>query len=139
MTQKHLYLDFDGVLHPNFVDKGQLFSHMQKLTKAIEGKQLRVVISSSWRFHEDLGYLRSLFEPTTQSQIVGCTGPAYIGKWARWNEIIKHVTTNGVKDWVALDDAYMEFPPECEELILCDGRIGLQDGQMQQLAKWLNS
>ena len=139
MTQKHLYLDFDGVLHPNFVDKGQLFSHMQKLTKAIEGKPLRVVISSSWRFHEDLGYLRSLFEPTTQSQIVGCTGPAYIGKWARWNEIIKHVTTNGVKDWVALDDAYMEFPPECEELILCDGRIGLQDSQMQQLVKWLNS
>lgn len=139
MTEKHLYLDFDGVLHPNFVAKGQLFSHMQKLTKAIEGKPLRVVISSSWRFHEDLGYLRSLFEPTTQSQIVGCTGPAYIGKWARWNEIIKHVTTNGVKDWVALDDAYMEFPPECEELILCDGRIGLQYGQMQQLAKWLNS
>jgi hypothetical protein len=139
MTQKHLYLDFDGVLHPNFVDKGQLFSHMQKLTKAIEGKPLRVVISSSWRFHEDFGYLRSLFEPTTQSQIVGCTGPAYIGKWARWNEIIKHVTTNGVKDWVALDDAYLEFPPECEELILCDGRIGLQDNQMQELVKWLNS
>ena len=99
---------------------------------------MRIVISSSWRFHENIDYLRSRFEPTTRSQIVGCTGPAYIGKWARWNEIKKHANTNGVTDWVALDDAYMEFPPECEELILCDGKIGLQDTQIQQLIKWLN-
>ncbi len=41
MTQKHLYLDFDGVLHPNFVGKGQLFIHMQKLTNAIAGKPIQ--------------------------------------------------------------------------------------------------
>ena len=139
MTQKHLYLDFDGVLHPNFVDKGQLFIHMEKLSNAIVGKPLRVVISSSWRFHENIDYLRTLFEPATRDLIVGCTGPAYIGKWARWNEIMKHANTNGVRDWVALDDAYMEFPPECEELILCDGKIGLQDTQIQQLVRWLNN
>jgi hypothetical protein len=139
MTHKYLYLDFDGVLHPNFVIKGQLFSHMQRLTNAIEGKPLRIVISSSWRFHENFDYLRSLFEPTVRSQIVGCTGSAHIGKWARWNEIKKHATTNGVKDWMALDDAYMEFPPECEELILCEGKIGLQDTQIQQLVRWLNT
>ncbi len=139
MTQKHLYLDFDGVLHPNFVDKGRLFNHMQKLTNAIAGKPLRIVISSSWRFHESLDYLKSLFEPTTRSQIVGCTGPAHIGKWPRWNEIKNHVHTYGVTDWVALDDAYMEFPPQCEELILCDGRKGLQDSQMQHLLNWLHN
>jgi hypothetical protein len=139
MNEKYLYLDFDGVLHPNFVGKGQLFSHMEKLTKVVEGKPLRIVISSSWRFHENLDYLRSLFGSTTQSQIVGCTGPAHIGKWPRWNEIKNHAIANGVSDWVALDDAYMEFPSECKELILCDGRAGLQDKQMQQLGKWLTS
>ena len=138
MTHKHLYLDFDGVLHPNFVGKDLLFCHMQKLTNAIVGKPLRIVISSSWRFHENIDYLKTLFEPTTRSLIFGCTGPAYIGKWARWNEIKKHANTNGVTDWVALDDARMEFPPECDELILCDGKIGLQDSQIQQLAKWLD-
>jgi hypothetical protein len=139
MIQKHLYLDFDGVLHPNFVGKGQLFSHMQTLTNAIVGKPLSIVISSSWRFHENIDYLRSLFDPITRSQIIGCTGSAHIGKWARWIEITKHANTNGVTDWMALDDAYMEFPPECEELILCEGKIGLQVTQIQQLVRWLNS
>ena len=112
---------------------------MQKLTTAVAGKPLRIVISSSWRFHENLDYLKSLFEPTTRSQIVGCTGPALIGKWPRWNEIKNHVTTYGVTDWVALDDDYTEFPPQCEELILCDGRKGLQDSQMQHLLNWLHN
>ena len=139
MLQKHLYLDFDGVLHPNFAGKGQLFSHLQKLSNAIKGKPLCIVISSSWRFHENLDYLRGLFEPSIQSQIVGCTGSAHIGKWPRWNEINYHANRNGVTDWVALDDAHMEFPLECKELILCDGRTGLQDKQLQQLVKWLKS
>jgi hypothetical protein len=137
MAQKHLYLDFDGVLHPNFVDKGQLFTHMPELTKALEGKPLRIVISSSWRFHENFAYLKSLFAPTIQDQVLGCTGPAHIGKWPRWHEIKKHAATYGVTDWIALDDAFMEFPPECEELILCDGRTGLQDSQIQQLVEWI--
>ena len=137
MTQKHLYLDFDGVLHPNFVGKGQLFSHMPKLTKAVEGMPLCIAISSSWRFYENFDYLKSLFPPVIRSQVVGCTGPAHIGKWPRWNEIKRHATAHGVTDWIALDDAFMEFPPECKELILCDGRTGLQDHQIQQLVDWI--
>jgi hypothetical protein len=137
MAQKHLYLDFDGVLHPNFVDKGQLFTHMSELMKALEGKPMRIVISSSWRFHENFVYQKNLFAPTIQDQVLRCTGPAHIGKWPRWNEIRRHAATFGVTNWIALDDAFMEFPPECEELILCDGRTGLQDSQIQQLVEWI--
>ena len=54
MTHKHLYLDFDGVLHPNFVGKDLLFCHMQKLTNAIVGKPLRIVMSTSCRVLIDL-------------------------------------------------------------------------------------
>jgi hypothetical protein len=44
-----------------------------------------------------LTIVRTLFEPGIRGLIVGCTGAAYIGKWARWNEIVKHVNTNGVE------------------------------------------
>ena len=36
MTGKHLFLDFDGVLHPNDVVKGKIFCHMPVLADALE-------------------------------------------------------------------------------------------------------
>ena len=137
MQLKSIYLDFDGVLHPNFAGKGQLFCHMQALTEALEGIQVQIVISSSWRFQEEMDYLKGLFDTRVQGQVIGRTGDAYIGKWARWNEITQHAKTHHIKNWIALDDAYLEFPPDCKELILCDGRSGLQPKQLQQLVKWL--
>lgn len=139
MQLKHVYLDFDGVLHPNFAVEDQLFSHMQALTTALEGLQVRIIISSSWRFQDEMDYLKGQFDTRIQGQVVGRTGDAHIGKWARWNEITQHAKTHHIKKWIALDDAYMEFPPDCKELILCDGRLGLQPKQLQQLVKWLKS
>ena len=139
MNEKYLYIDFDGVLHPTHVGKGQLFCHMQALTEAIEWLPLKIIISSSWRCHEEIDYLRELFPPSIQSLVLGCTGKSHIGKWSRWGEINEHAALHNVTEWVALDDAHTEFPPNCKELILCDGQLGLQTQQLHQLAKWLKS
>jgi hypothetical protein len=72
-----------------------------------------------------------------QHKIYGCTGDTYIGKWARWNEIKRHVHNNRVNEWIALDDAYFEFPPDCRNLILCEGSKGLQIEQIFELKEWL--
>ncbi len=137
MTEKFIYLDFDGVLHPNVVEKKKLFSFMPKLAEVLTGDSAKIVISSSWRFHESFEYIKNLFPLTLQSMVVGCTGDAYFGRWARWNEIKQHVSTHCIEEWIALDDAQMEFPPNCENLILCDGKKGLQDDQLRRLSKWL--
>ena len=61
MRAKYLYLDFDGVLHPNSFDKGKAFCLMPLLERALSGSDVRIVVSSSWRHHESKAYIQSLF------------------------------------------------------------------------------
>jgi len=40
-----LFLDFDGVLHPNLADPGQLFKQAPLLADALDGHALQIVVS----------------------------------------------------------------------------------------------
>ena len=137
MAQKTIYLDFDGVLHPNILQKGQAFCHMPALARALTGKSVGIIVSSSWRLHETWEYIENLFPPPIRGCLAGRTGGAHLGRWSRWNEITEHADRHQIKDWVALDDAQIEFPPECLNLIHCDGAIGLQQLQIDALTEWL--
>lgn len=139
MSNKFLYLDFDGVLHPNAVTKGQLFSLMPTLTSVLINTDVRVVISSSWRRYESLEYLKSLFSPQIRDFVIGCTEDVKVDKWHRWYEIKQHVEKFNAYDWMALDDAFEMFPPNCENLILCDGSKGLQKAQLELLKQWISA
>jgi hypothetical protein len=46
--------------------------------------------------------------------VTGVTGPAHIGRHARWHEISAYRTANSIANWRALDDAFFEFPKDCE-------------------------
>ena len=50
---KLIFLDFDGVLHPNFCQEEHYFSRIGYLMAALDGfkDDVEVIISSSWRFH----------------------------------------------------------------------------------------
>ena len=136
-ARKTIYLDFDGVLHPNVLQKGQAFCHVPLLESALAGKSVGIIISSSWRLHETWEYIEMLFPSSIRGFLNGCTGKAYSGRWSRWNEINEHASKCGVGDWVALDDYERGFPPECPNLIICDGSIGLQQPQITELDEWL--
>lgn len=138
MKPKYLYLDFDGVLHPNFVESGRAFCHMPLLEEVLNGTDVRVVVSSSWRFHETQAYITGLFPLSIRGLLCGFTGQAHVGRWARWHEIGQHVSSHGVSDWRALDDAAFEFPPDCPNLIRCDGRLGLQATELRALRDWID-
>ena len=84
-----------------------------------------MVISSSWRFHMEMEDLKKHFSSSVQNKIVGVTGDAYIGAYARFHEIHAYVLQHGVKDWRALDDSYWEFPQGCGQLIRCNPNTGL--------------
>ena len=137
MPVKYLYLDFDGVLHPNSFEKGKAFCLMPLLERALNGSDVRVVVSSSWRHHETEVYIQSLFPASIRSLLSGFTGVPLAGRWARWHEISHHVALHGVNEWRALDDAANEFPPDCPNLIQCEGHIGMQDIQVNLLRKWI--
>jgi len=42
-----------------------------------------------------------------------------------------------ISRWIVLDDSAEDFPPGCEQLILCDPRIGLDGRILERLGAWL--
>lgn len=63
-----LFLDFDGVLHPNLAAEGQMFSRAPLLAQALEGLHVDIVVSSSWRFQWELAQLRALLPAALQGE-----------------------------------------------------------------------
>ena len=132
-----LFLDFDGVLHPNLTPPPQRFSQLPLLVEAIGHSSVEIVISSSWRFEWSLARMKGFFPESLRPRIVGTTGPAHIGRHARWQEITRYCSEAAISNWRALDDARFEFPDPCEQLIACDGGRGLEHRQCEVLRLWL--
>ena len=62
------------------------------------------------------------------------------GRHQRYREICAYLKSHRDRaDWRALDDAVNEFPKGCVELIDCDGRVGLDDGNATRLRVWLQA
>jgi hypothetical protein len=133
-----LFLDFDGVLHPNFHPPHEAFNLAPLLAEALAGSSVQIIISSSWRFDCSLSELQGLLPKVLAERVVGTTGAPFEGEFARWNEICETVRHHSILDWRALDDSKLEFPSAlCPELILCDGRRGLTEPQCAEIARWL--
>jgi len=132
-----LFLDFDGVLHPNHASEEHYFVRLPVLEKALSAGDCNIVISSSWRFHHSFDAMKKRFPLPLRKRIVGCTGEAVIGRYARYREIQDYVLSHGGVDWRTLDDSAFEFPERCESLILCDGAFGIAQRQASAVERWL--
>jgi hypothetical protein len=139
VSGKVLFLDFDGVLHPTLSQGRDLFSRADALAVVVGHWKPAVVISSSWRFHDRFEDVVGRLPQAIAAQVVGATGPAMMGRHARWNEIRACCARNGYRDWRALDDSAFEFPTPCAELIRCDGAIGLTQRELDALVGWLGA
>jgi len=137
VSTKVLFLDFDGVLHPT-THGSALLSQLPLLESALEGRDYSMVISSSWRFHMEMEDLEKHFSFSVQNKIVGVTGDAYIGAYARFHEINAYAMQNGITNWRALDDSYWEFPQGCSQLIRCNPNSGLTQREVKTLIEWLS-
>ena len=135
---QYLFLDFDGVMHST-KDHSVFFSQVTLLSKLIIKNPINIIISSSWRFQLDLTQLKSYFPQNIQPQIIDTTGKAYIGQYSRYHEIKQYLKDKdkSMTDWRALDDTRLLFPPNCENLILCNPNYGLQQKQLDILEQWL--
>ena len=62
-------------------------------------------------------------------------------KHAHYQEIKAYLDQRGksLANWRALDDAVLEFPKECEQLILCNPNTGVTQSQVQAVSDWLNA
>ena len=133
-----IYLDFDGVLHPTTCGREALFGQLPLLERLLVTCPTRVVVSSSWRHHESFADLRARFSDDVRHLVIGTTGPVIVGKWPRYSEIEHDAPLRGWSDqWVALDDAFLEFPPSCAQLIRCNPNTGLDEAVMGTLRRRL--
>ena len=139
-SQKILFLDFDGVLHPTAEHLSQPFSRATFLADFLESVPFcEIVISSSWRFSYSLQEMVGMLPISLRERVRATTGNAYIGRHARYQEIKAYLGQLRYRNitWRALDDFLMEFPEGLPELIYCNPNFGIQDEQTLKLEKWL--
>jgi hypothetical protein len=137
---KLLFLDFDGVLHPNFSRASEYFNRVDILMGALgeEIQGLEVVVSSSWRFHYPIKEILSRLPNELKSLVVGFTPEVEPGRHQRYREIQTYLRLCRIGfDWRALDDAPSEFPDGCPQLIVCNGRVGVDHDSAAHLREWL--
>jgi len=126
----HIFLDFDGVLHP----KGAGQTHFTRLPlfEALMAEPCMatatIVISSTWRQAYTLEKLRQFFHPTIAPRIIGTTPTLreYHSEFERGEEIETYISKSSTRRWIAIDDDEEAFAPRLRtRLILCDGTKGL--------------
>lgn len=143
-----LFLDFDGVLHPQptILRPGRgVFTALHLLEDVLrQVPHVEVVISSSWRMRHPFGELREFFAPDVRDRIVGVTPmPGDVAEAPRelHNECPRHAECLAWlarhrppgTPWLALDDIADEFAPQCRNLMLIDGARGLMPDTAQAL------
>ncbi len=151
-----LYLDFDGVLHPDAayrgpkrtvrMQHGQLFEWAPYLEQVIAPyPTLRIVLSTSWV--RVLGYdrARSALPPPLRHRVIGAIYHSRIhgptrelrDSWSqlpRGMQIAQDVVRRRPGSWLAVDDAVDEFASvHHERLVPCRSDRGLGDAHVQEL------
>lgn len=132
-----LFLDFDGVTHPEPCLQEQLFCYLVRIEDVLrEHPQVEVVISSSWRDEYSLEQLRALFAADMAERIVGITPsikrpsstwqPGQVPEFEREWEIETWLKENRRWDthWIAIDDRPYWFRPNSVNLLRTHSRIG---------------
>ncbi len=139
-----LFLDFDGVLHPDpCYDQGKQFCFLKRLECVLlEFPDVEIVISSTWRENRSIEMLRGFFIPEIQQRIVGVTPNWHdheelfdvIG-YRRQTEIEAWIRAYGKPwlNWVAIDDKGFLFRPFLPNLVQTRPETGFDEIAEQQL------
>jgi len=147
-----LFLDFDGVLHPDYVYRtrsglvlrasGQLMMHAGILVEILkEFPRVKISLSTSWV--RILGYRRArgALPPELQALTVGSTWHSRMPKsplegydtYSRYQQIRAAVTRAGLTNWIALDDdPFASWPGHDRRLIRTEPDLGLSSVLTQE-------
>lgn len=144
-----LFLDFDGVLHPIPCKNADLLCHIPRLEKVLRDyPQVQIVISSLWRCEQPIEQLCGWFSEDIRPRVIGITPfisecderTGFILAQTRHAEILEWIEQNKYGGpWVALDDAWMQFPSPCLQLVGCHTEIGFDAAAEQHLRAYLDA
>ncbi|OGB83229.1 MAG: hypothetical protein A2535_06565 [Burkholderiales bacterium RIFOXYD2_FULL_59_8] len=148
-----LFLDFDGVTHPDPCRKEAFFCQLPLIEDVLRThKGVELVISSSWRYEDSLDKLRSYFSADIRELIVGVTPsvtrtndegwipPDLLRHHREW-ECRKWIRQHRPTDvpWLAIDDVSDWFLPGCADLLVTRSECGFQPEQVSKLHEMLKA
>jgi hypothetical protein len=144
-----LFLDFDGVLHPEVMGTPEL-CHLPALEELLrEFPQVKLVLSTSWRIVYPHDALLEVFSADIRERIIGatpdhdCIPPDIregLTEFKRQAEIEAWLLQNTDKgSFVVVDDCASEFTSGWAPLLLIDGRTGMTQKYLQRLRAILSS
>jgi hypothetical protein len=146
-----IFLDFDGVLHPECdgspVPEEMAFCHLQRFESVMRDfPAVEIVISSTWRYQFPIEKLKAWFSEDIQARIIGTTPliEREEGKYLparREGEILQWLAENGRRDsnWIAIDDAAWQFLNHRSRLIACVPWKGFNDQAATALRNMLGT
>jgi hypothetical protein len=122
-TNLYLFLDFDGVLHPEGVGPELEFCHLQGFEDLMrQYPQVLIVFSSSWRLHVSFEKLITFFSSELHDRIVGATPhlqELVTEQGHRQRECEQWLASNAPgAPWLAVDDRASYFDAACPQLVL---------------------
>jgi hypothetical protein len=139
-----LFLDFDGVLHPEVCAYSLLFCHLPLLENLLRDfPDVEIVVTSTWRRAKSLDELQALFSEDIGRRVIGVTPLWFevrelyesIG-YQRQAEVEGWLQETGrlLEKWVAIDDHAGLFKPSLPNLVLCAPDVGIDEAVLKQLA-----
>jgi hypothetical protein len=145
-----LFLDFDGVLHPEFCHESRHFCCLPVLEDVVrQVPDCELVITSTWRLQQPFERLHERFSSDVAARIVGVTPrigelidvPHPLISYEREAECNAWLRTHdrAYLPWLAVDDRPWLYRPFCKSLFLVEGRTGLTPLQGVQLLSRLRS
>ena len=124
-----LFLDFDGVLHPQHESHDNPFGYMDNFCALMRDAdplgQVPIVISSSWRLMYPIDTLRTHFPNDIAARILDVT-PFLLPdnpdpRGSREREITAWMAAHAPHgQWLAVDDIALHFEIDCPHLFLVD-------------------
>lgn len=138
-----LYLDFDGVLHPD-----EVYRYKGRLVLKYDGLELfewapllvgllapypaiRVVLSTSWVRVLSFSEARDWLPLELSARVIGATWHSRMDKdwWlglSRYQQVTLHARRHKIKRWIALDDDTQHWPEDDrEQLVHTEPLLGL--------------
>lgn len=149
-----VFVDFDGVLHPYGCAEDAYFCRLEIFEGWLRRRPgVDVVISSTWRETRSVSELTAFFADDLKQRVIGVT-PLFIQdsweqfdgeppppRFARHIEVLRWLVQSSTpwRRWAALDDQSLLYKPFTRELVICDGRVGLTQLELDKLDDVLRS
>lgn len=137
LEDKILFLDIDGVLHPDDVasftqDRTaptgvNLFRWAPILVELLNKyPEVKIVVSSTWRCLFPYTILMDLLPLGIKERVIDVTEPKL---YDRWDAIKEYIVRHKLNKYIIIDDDYKAFPYRCPELVRCYPNVGLSKKQ----------